>query len=95
MSGEKERALFERYEPLIQAELRRIGVSEADEQWIHAGSGGHLELNADMFEAHLTDLRALPTSLGVVGYCAYLGFDYENTKRELVERIPGTDNEPR
>ena len=33
-----ELALLHRYQPLLEAELRRIGVSEADERWMHAGS---------------------------------------------------------
>jgi hypothetical protein len=76
-----ERALLERYSPLIDAELRRIDVSEADQEWIHAGSDRRpIE---EILVAHLAMLRALPTSFGVVAYCAQLGFDYETTKREL------------
>ena len=33
-----ELALLKRYVPLIDVELRRIGVSQADQDWIHAGS---------------------------------------------------------
>jgi hypothetical protein len=36
-----------------------------------------------MFAGYLDMLRALPIGLGVVAYCAELGFDYEITKREL------------
>ena len=76
-----EQALLERYAPLIDAQLRRIGVSEADQEWIHAGSDQRP--TEEIFAAYLDMLRALPTGLGVVAYCAQLGFDYETTKREL------------
>ena len=84
----REQALFERFHPLIQAELRRIGVSEEDEQWIHAGSGGRWDLPLEqMLERELTALRRLPTALGVVGYCAHLGFDYATARA----RVFGSD----
>lgn len=77
-----ELSLLERYVPLIDAELRRIGVSEADQDWIHAGSDR--PVTEGMFTAHLDILRALPTGFGVVAYCAHLGFDYETTKRDIL-----------
>ena len=79
--------LLERYVPLIDAELRRVGVSEADQEWIHAGSDG--PLTEEMFLAHLDELRALPTGFGVVAYCAHLGFDYETAKRHACGPDPG------
>jgi hypothetical protein len=82
-----ELALLERYVPLIDTELRRVGVSEADQDWIHAGSDR--PLTEDMFIAHLDELRALPTGFGVVAYCALLGFDYATAKRNLFGSEPG------
>jgi hypothetical protein len=78
---EEEKALLAELYPLIQAELRRIGVSEADELWIHAGGAG--AITKDRIDANLKALRALPTGMGVVGYCRHLGFDYHETKRAL------------
>ena len=77
----RERELLEQYEPLIRAELRRIGVSESDERWIHAGSDQ--SLTAAGLGAELVALRALPTGLGVEAYCSYLGIDYDPAKRDL------------
>jgi hypothetical protein len=82
-----ELTLLERYLPLIDAELRRIGVSEADQEWIHAGSDRRP--TEDMFAAQLDMLRALPTGFGVVAYCAHLGFDYETSRRDVFGRNPG------
>ena len=82
-----ELALLKRYVPLIDAELRRIGVSVADQEWIHAGSDRRP--TEDMFVAHLAMLRALPTDFGVVAYCARLGFDYETAKRDVFGFDPG------
>ena len=81
MTTSAERALLERYQPLVSIELRRIGVSEADEAWIHAGSDG--PITESRFVEHLAELRALPTDFGVVAYCARLGLDYEASKRAL------------
>ena len=82
-----ELALLKRYSPFIDAELRRIGVSETDEEWIHAGSDQRPTENG--FVAHLDMLRGLPTGFGVVAYCAHLGFDYETAKREVFGFDPG------
>ena len=82
-----ELALLERYVPQIDAELRRVGVSEADQDWIHAGTDR--PLTEEMFTAHLDMLRALPTGFGVVAYCARLGFDYETAKRDIFGFDPG------
>jgi hypothetical protein len=87
MFSSDELALLKRYVPLIDAELRRIGVSEADQQWIHAGADQRPTEN--MFAAHLDMLRGLPTEFGVVAYCAHLGFDYETTKRDVFDFDPG------
>ena len=82
-----ELTLLKWYFPLIDAELRRIGVSEADQEWIHAGSDQRPTEN--MFVAHLDMLRGLPTGLGGVAYCAHLGFDYAPAKRDLFDFDPG------
>jgi len=86
----QEQAVLDRYVPLIQAELRRIGVTEEDERWIHAGSGGSWDLPLEqMLTRELAALRTLPTGLGVVGYCAYLGFDYATAKAGIFGVDPG------
>ena len=82
-----ELALLERYVPQLDAELRRIGVSEADQNWIHAGTDR--PVTEEMFTAPLDMLRALPTGFGVVGYCAPVGFDYETAKRAIFGFDPG------
>jgi hypothetical protein len=82
-----ELALVKRYFPLIDAELRRIGVSEADQAWIHAGSDQRP--TEKTLAAHLGMLRGLPTGFGVVAYCAHLGFDYETAKRDAFGFDPG------
>ena len=84
-----ELTLLKRYVPLIDAELRRIGVSQADQDWIHARSDRRP--TETMLATHLDMLRRLPTGLGAVGYCAHLGFDYEATKRDVFGFDPGAD----
>jgi hypothetical protein len=81
-----ELALLKRYFPLIDAELRRIGVSEADQDWIHAGADQRPTEKG--LVAHLETLRGLPTGFGVVAYCAHLGLDYETTKRDIFGSDP-------
>jgi hypothetical protein len=81
--------LLRQYWPLIQAELRRIGVSEEDERWIHAGSGAPQNLPPDqVLVRQLEALRLLPPGLGVEGYCAYLGFDYATVKAAIFDVDP-------
>lgn len=77
----RERELLEAFIPEWEAELRRIGVSEADARWIHAGSDR--APTEELLAANLAALRALPTGMGVVAYCAWLGFDHDEAKREL------------
>jgi hypothetical protein len=77
----EERALLERFYPLIEAELRRIGVGADDERWIHAGSDQ--SPTEAMLSDYLAMLRSIPTGAGVVAYCARLGFDYETAKRAI------------
>ena len=78
----EELALLERYFPLIEAELRRVGVSEEDQGWIHAGSDQRP--TEDLLEGELRRLQSLPTAWGVRAYCQWLGFDYDQAKRELL-----------
>ena len=77
----EEQAIVMHNEPMVAAELRRIGVSEEDQLWIHAGSDKRP--TATLYQEWLGQLRALPSNLGVESYCAWLGFDYESMKREL------------
>jgi len=77
----EKQAIVMHNEPIVAAELRRIGVSAEDQLWIHAGSDKRP--TAALYQEWLERLRALPTDLGVEAYCASLGFDYESMKREL------------
>jgi len=79
-----ELALIHKYEPLVAAELRRIGVSEQDQSWIHAGSS--VRPTEALYEEWLTRLRALPSEFGVEAYCETLGFDYDETKKRIFSR---------
>ena len=81
MAYEDDVKLFERYMPLISAELRRIGVRAEDERWIHAGSSQ--PPTEQLAQANLAAVRALPTGMGVRAYCRWLGFDYDEAKRQL------------
>ena len=78
-------ALIREFEPLCEAELTRIGISEEDQRWIHAGIGGSAP-SRDQYQAWLDRLRALPTDMGPEAYCAWLGFDYQQRKRMLMSR---------
>jgi hypothetical protein len=82
-----ERALLRHFEPLCEAELDRLGISREDQNWIHAGSG--VSPTKEGYEGWLTELRALPTGMGVAAYCAYLGFDYVEMKRATA--LPNRD----
>jgi len=77
----EEQAIVMHNEPIVAAELRRIGVSDEDQLWIHAGSDKRP--TAALYQEWIDELRALPTDLGVEAYCAWLGFNYESMKREL------------
>ena len=81
----EEQAIVMHNEPLVAAELRRIGVSDEDQLWIHAGSDKRP--TAALYQEWIDELRALPTDLGVEAYCAWLGFDYESMKRELFRHM--------
>ena len=81
MSREEDFALFAEFMPLVEAELDRLGVSRQDQRWIHAGTTERP--TRARAEAWLADLRALPSGLGVVSYCKYLGFDYAEWKQKL------------
>jgi hypothetical protein len=81
MSYQEDIGLLQRYMPLISAELRRIGVSAEDERWIHAGTTQRP--TEELAKANLAAVRALPSGMGVRAYCKWLGFDYDEAKREL------------
>ena len=85
----EEQAMIIHYELLVAAELRRIGVSEENQLWIHAGSDKRP--TAALYQAWIDDLRKLPTSYGVEAYCAWLGFDYHSRKRELLGHMSDVD----
>jgi hypothetical protein len=81
MFGSDEEALLTEYWPLYEAEWHRLGISRADQQWIHAGS--EEQPTREKLETGLQALRELPTGMGVVAYCAHLGFAYATVKRDL------------
>ena len=86
MLSESELALFRLYGPLIEAELARLGISEADRRWIFGGSDQ--APTAESFESLLGQLRALPNGMGPVAFCSWLGFDYAAVKAELAAVMP-------
>ena len=81
----EERELMEEYEPLREAELTRLGISPGDQDWLFAGWGEPSPgPNRAGYEADLARLRALPTGMGVEGFCSQvLGLDYWATRREI------------
>ena len=88
MMTDSERALLERFVPMMQAEYRRIGV-EAEVEAFFTGSGGvPTELN---LEKELATLRAIPTNAGFEAYCAAFGIDVHWLRRthdELMRQAP-------
>ena len=79
---EDQAALIAHYLPLLNAELRRIGFTDDDLR--HLGSGGNFT-RAGM-EAHLAELRAIPSGIGANAYYAQYGVDFATLKREADER---------
>ena len=77
-----EAALLTHYLPLVHAELRRIGFTEADFRYL--GSGG--DFTRAGLEAHLTELREIPSGIGAIAYYARYGVDFAALKRETDER---------
>ena len=80
----EERRRFEELDELARlcnAELERIGLTPEDRAWIHAG-WDHAPTRAT-YEKWLADLHRLPTGMGAPAYCAYLGFDYEQIRRQI------------
>ena len=75
-------ALIAEYLPLVEAELQRIGFTEDDLRYL--GSGG--EFTRSGLEAHLVELRAIPTGIGAVAYYARQGVDFAAIKREADQR---------
>jgi hypothetical protein len=74
--------LIEHYLPLIDAELRRIGFTDDDFRYL--GFGG--ALTRERMDAHLAELRQIPTRIGAIAYYARYGVDFAALKREVEER---------
>lgn len=72
------------YLPLVNAELQRIGFTEDDLRYL--GSGGQGEVTRADLEAHLAELREIPSGIGAVAYYARYGVDFAAIKREADER---------
>ena len=75
-------ALIAHYLPLVDAELQRIGFTEDD--FLYLGSGGKFTRAA--LEAHLAELREIPSGIGATAYYARVGVDFAAIKREVDER---------
>lgn len=75
-------ALIAHYLPLVDAELQRIGFTEDDFRYL--GSGG--EFTRTGLEAHLTELREVPSGIGAIAYYARLGVDFAAIKRQADEQ---------
>lgn len=71
-------ALLAHYLPLVNAELQRIGFTEDDFRYV--GSGG--EFTRAGLEAHLAELREIPSGIGAIAYYAQYGVDFTAFKRE-------------
>lgn len=74
--------LIAHYLPLVNAELQRIGFTEDDLGYL--GSGG--EFTRAALEAHLAELRAIPSGIGAIAYYARYGVDFAAIKREANQR---------
>ena len=70
--------LLARYLPFVDAELVRIGFTEDDFRYL--GSGG--ELTREALDAHLAELRAIPTGVGANAYFARYGVDFARLKHD-------------
>lgn len=79
---EDQRALITQYLPLVNAELQRIGFTDDDFRYL--GSGG--EFTRASLEAHLAELRKIPSGIGAIAYYARSGVDFAAIKREADER---------
>ena len=75
-------ALIAHYLPLVNAELQRIGFTEDDFGYL--GSGG--EVTRVAMEAHLAELREIPSGIGAIAYYARIGVDFAAIKREVDDR---------
>ena len=77
-------ALAAEYLPLVNAELTRIGFTEDDLR--HLGSGG--EFAREDLEAHLAELRRIPSNIGADAYFARYGVDFAAIKRDSSSPAP-------
>ena len=74
---DEQAALIAQYLPLVNAELQRIGFTEDDLGYL--ASGG--EFTRAGLEAHLVELREIPSGIGAVAYYARQGVDFAAIKR--------------
>ena len=79
----EELELVERYMPLINAELRRIGFTDDDFRMLGSG-GGHI--TRDALEGWLADLKKIPPNIGAIAYYARFGVGFAAVKRDVEER---------
>ena len=79
---DEQAGLLAQYLPLVNAELQRTGFTADDLRYL--GSGG--EFTRAALEAHLADLRAVPSGIGAVAYYARHGVDFAAIKREADQR---------
>lgn len=74
--------LIAHYHPLVTSELQRIGFTDDDFRYL--GSGG--EFTRAALDAHLAELREIPSGIGATAYYARLGVDFAAIKRWVDER---------
>ena len=79
---DEQAALIAHYLPLVNAELQRIGFTEDDFGYL--GSGG--ELTRTGLEAHLTELREIPSGIGAIAYYARYGVDIQAIRQQADEQ---------
>ena len=79
---DEQAALIAHYLPLVNAELQRIGFTEDDFRYL--GSGG--EFTRAGLQAHLAELREIPSGIGAIAYYARYGVDFAAVMREADER---------
>jgi len=76
---ESEKALINRYWPLVEAEFARIGFRDDDPLSL----GFDRPFTPERFDALLAELRSVPSGVGKVGYLAHMGIDAAEVMREL------------
>ena len=77
-------AIIAQYLPLVNAELVRIGFTDDDFRYL--GSGG--EFTAEGLDAHLAELREIPSGIGASAFFAGYGVDFAAIKQDSSSPAP-------